>query len=168
MGHVWRDKLDRVLAPDYLGDLDARSVEELRALRDECRAVGDDLSYLRRQVHGRLDIVKWEVARRAAGEGPSSLEELIPKLDDILSGNVHAPGHSQMVENVEPPDLEELTEELDSLVPPTWELIELDDDALRQWAGKLEELEEGYSRPRQEVFRREDTVKDVLARRLAE
>ena len=168
MRNVWRDKLERVLASDYLGDLDARSVEELRVLRDECREVGDDLSYLRRQVHGRLDIVRWELARRAAGEGPSTLEELIPKLDGILSDNVHAPGHSQMVDNVEPPDLDELTEELDSLVLPTWSLIELDEGALRDWAAKLEELEEGYSRPRREVFQREDAVKDVLADRLGE
>ncbi|HWC11860.1 MAG TPA: hypothetical protein VG455_11620 [Acidimicrobiales bacterium] len=165
---MWRDRLERVLAAEYLGDLDGRSVDELRALRDECRAVGDDLSFLRRQVHGRLDIVRWELARRAAGEGPSSLEELIPKLDDILSSNVHAPGHTQMVENVEPPDLDELTEELDSLVPPTWGLIELDDEALRGWAAKLQELEEGYSRPRREVFQREDAVKDVLTDRLGE
>ena len=112
-----------MLAPDYLGHLGGRSVDELRALRDECRAVGDDLSFLRRQVHGRLDIVRWELARRAAGEGPSSLEELIPKLDD---------------------------------------------EALQGWAAKLLELEEGYSRPRREVFQREDAVKDVLTDRLGE
>jgi hypothetical protein len=168
VSRVWRDKLDRVLAPDYLGDLGGRPVEELRALRDECRAVGDDLSFLRRQVHGRLDIVKWELERRAAGEGPSTPAELVERLNDILSSNVHAPGHSQMVDNVEPPDLDELTEELDSLLPPTWALLELDEEGLRTWAGTLEELEEGYSRPRREVFAREDAVKDALAERLAD
>ncbi|HEX2193203.1 MAG TPA: hypothetical protein VHH09_08415 [Acidimicrobiales bacterium] len=165
---MWRDNLERVLADGYLGDVESRSVEELRSLRDECRAVGDDLSYLRRQVHGRLDIVNWELARRAAGEGPSTAAELVEKLDDILASNVHAPGHSQMVDNVEPPDLDELTEELDSLLPPTWALLDLDEAGLRSWAAKLQELEEGYSRPRREVFRREDAVKDVLAERLGE
>ena len=165
---MWRDKLERVLASEYLDDLEGRSVEELRTLRDECRAVGDDLSFLRRQVHGRLDIVNWELARRAAGEGPSTPAELVGKLDDILADNIHAPGHSQMVDNVEPPDLEELTEELDSLLPPTWALLELDEQGLREWAAKLRDLEEGYSRPRREVFRREDAVKEVLAARLGE
>ena len=168
MTDVWREKLERVLAADYLDDLESRPVDELRALRDECRAVGDDLSFLRRQVHGRLDIVRWELGRREAGEAPSSLEELIPKLDGILSGNVHAPGHSQMVDSVEPPDLDELTEELDSEVPPTWALLELDEEGLRGWAAKLEELEEGYSRPRREVFQREDAVKDLLAERFGD
>ncbi len=165
---VWRGKLERVLAADYLDDVESRPVEELRALRDECRAVGDDLSFLRRQVHGRLDIVRWELDRRAAGAGPSTPAELVEKLNDILAENIHAPGHSQMVDNVEPPDLDELTEELDSLLPPTWALLELDEEGLRGWAAKLEELEEGYSRPRREVFEREDAVKDLLAERLGD
>ena len=165
---MWRDKLERVLAADYLDDVESRPVDELRSLRDECRAVGDDLSYLRRQVHGRLDVVRWELDRRAAGEPPSTLAELIPKLDGILSENVHAPGHSQMVDSVEPPDLEELTEEIDSLVPPTWALLELDEDELRGWAAKLQELEEGYSRPRREVFQREDAVKALLTERFGD
>jgi hypothetical protein len=165
---VWREKLERVLATDYLDGVESRPVEELRILRDECRAVGDDLSFLRRQVHGRLDIVRYELERRAAGEPPSTLEELIPKLDGILSGNVHAPGHAQMVDTVEPPDLEELTDEVDSVVPPIWALLELDEDELRGWAAKLEELEEGYSRPRREVFQREDAVKALLAERFGD
>ena len=165
---VWREKLERVLAADYLDDVESRPVEELRTLRDECRAVGDDLSFLRRQVHGRLDIVRWELDRRATGAGPSTPAELVEKLDGILSGNVHAPGHSQMVENVEPPDLDELTEELDSILPPTWALLELDDDELRRWAAKLEELEAGYSRPRRQVFEREDAVKALLTERFGD
>ena len=165
---MWREKLERVLAPGYVDDVESRSVEELRVLRDECRAVGDDLSFLRRQVHGRLDIVRWELDRRATGKGPSTPAELVEKLNDILSGNVHAPGHSQIVDNVEPPDLDELTDELDALVPPTWTLLELDEEGLRGWAAKLEQLEEGYSRPRREVFQREDAVKDVLAERLGD
>lgn len=168
MADVWREKLERVLATDYLNDVESRPVEELRILRDECRAVGDDLSFLRRQVHGRLDIVRWELERRAAGEGPSTPAELVDKLGGILSGNVHAPGHSQMVDNLEPPDLDELTEELDSVLPPTWVLLDLDEEGLRSWAAKLEELEEGYSRPRREVFQREDAVKDLLTERLGE
>lgn len=168
MTNVWRGKLERVLAADYLDEVESRPVEELRTLRDECRAVGDDLSFLRRQVHGRLDIVRWELDRRATGAGPSTTAELVEKLNDILSGNVHAPGHSQIVDNVEPPDLDELTEELDSLLPPIWAVLELDEQGLRDWAAKLEELEQGYSRPRREVFQREDTVKDLLAERFGD
>jgi hypothetical protein len=166
--NVWREKLERVLAADYLDDVGSRPVDELRMLRNECRAVGDDLSYLRRQVHGRLDIVRWELDRRASGERPSTPAELVEKLNDILAGNVHAPGHSQMVDNVEPPDLDELTEELDSRLPPIWALLELDEEGLRGWAAKLEELEEGYSRPRREVFQREDAVKDLLTERFGD
>ena len=168
MTNVWREKLERVLAADYLDDVGSRPVDELRTMRNECRAVGDDLSYLRRQVHGRLDIIRWELDRRASGEGHSTPAELVEKLNDILAGNVHAPGHSQIVDNVEPPDLDELTAELDSRLPPIWAVLELDEEGLRGWAAKLEELEESYSRPRREVFQREDAVKDLLTDRLGD
>ena len=33
--------LERLLEPDYLGDLQSRSIEEIRAMREECRhAIG--------------------------------------------------------------------------------------------------------------------------------
>src|SRR5437763_9515553 len=63
------DDLERLLGPDYLGDVQSRSMEEVRAMRDECRRAEDGLSYVRRQAQGRLDIVASELTRRAEGKG---------------------------------------------------------------------------------------------------
>ena len=167
-GPTWRDRVERVLAPEFLGELASRPIDDLRAARDECRAAGDDLSFIRRQVHGRLDIARWVLSRLGAGEDPPSSEELVANLDSILAGNVHAPGHQQMVESLEPPDLDELTEELDSLLPATWSLLELDAEQLGTWAVRLEQLEREYSGLRSQVFAREDAVKDEITRRLGE
>lgn len=62
-----RRRIDRVVAEDFLDGLADRSVDEVRALRDECREEEARLSYARRLLQARLDIVRAEAARRAEG-----------------------------------------------------------------------------------------------------
>jgi len=162
----WRDDLERIMAPDYVGDVDSRSIEELREMAGESQAVGDDISYLRRQVQGRLDIVRWELDRRDSGEGRSTTDDLVKSLSSVLSSNVHAPGHQQMVDGVEPVHLDELTDELSALVPPVWKLPDLDDDELRALAERLGEHESDYSSLRQEVFSRTDALRAAITGQL--
>ena len=64
--------LDDLLDPGYLGDLTARTMDEVRRMRAECQEVETGLSLLRRLVQGRLDIVGLELARRAEGGEPGS------------------------------------------------------------------------------------------------
>ncbi len=162
----WRDDLGRILASDYLGDVGTRSIEHLRQMAAESQAVGDDLSYLRRQVQGRLDIVRWEIKRRDAGEGRSSTDDLVKSLTSVLSPNVHAPGHQQMVDGVEPLHLDELTDELSTLVPPVWKLPDLDDAELQALADRLDEHESEYSALRQKVFSRTDALRAAITAQL--
>ena len=53
---MWTDDVDRVLAEDYLGELPAKAITDIRSMRNECRAIEDRVSYLRRIIQGRLDI----------------------------------------------------------------------------------------------------------------
>jgi len=162
----WRDDLGRILAPDYLGDLGSRSVDELRRMAGECQGLGDDASYLRRQVQGRLDIVRWELEQRDSGAGRSTTDDLVKSLTSVLSPNVHAPGHQQMVDGVEPPHLDELTEELGTSIPPIWKLPDLDDTELRSLAERLSASEGEYSALRQEVFARADALRATITGQL--
>lgn len=82
-----RRSIDRVLAEDYLADLPARPLEEVRRLRAEADQEEADLSYLRRILQGRLDIVRAELARRSAG----TTEGLVTALAAILSEEVRTP-----------------------------------------------------------------------------
>ena len=132
----------------------------------ECQGIGDDTSYLRRQVQGRLDIVRWELERRESGAGPSTTDDLVKSLTNVLSPNVHAPGHQQMVDGVEPPHLDELTEELSTSVPPVWKLPDLDDNELRSLAERLSATEGEYSALRQEVFARADALRATITGQL--
>ncbi len=82
-----RRAIDRVLAEDYLSDLSGRPLDEVRRLRAEADQEEADLSYLRRLLQGRLDIVRAELARRSAG----STEGLVSALASILAEETRSP-----------------------------------------------------------------------------
>ena len=65
-----RRRIDRVLAPDYLDGLDALDLDELRARRAEADQEEVDLSYARRLLQGRIDILRAEQDRREGGDVP--------------------------------------------------------------------------------------------------
>ena len=75
-------RIDRVLAPAYLDQLDALPINALRARRREAEQEEVDLSYLRRLLHGRIDLVRAEQARRA-GNGHDA--QVVDSLAQILS-----------------------------------------------------------------------------------
>ncbi len=81
-------RIDKVLAEDYLEGLREVSLAEVRALRVEAEQEEVDLSYLRRMLQGRLDVLRAEVARRAGG--PDS-EGLVEGLAKILADEPRAP-----------------------------------------------------------------------------
>ena len=59
-----RRPIDRVLAPGYPDDLSELSPEELRDRRHEAEQEEVDLSYARRLLQGRLDLLRSEQDRR--------------------------------------------------------------------------------------------------------
>lgn len=78
-GAAGNRRSDRVLAPDYLADLNTRPLAEVRALRDEAEQEEADVSYLRRLLQGRIDIARAELARRSE-EGSASLLDALPQI----------------------------------------------------------------------------------------
>ncbi|KOV75572.1 aerial mycelium formation protein [Nocardia sp. NRRL S-836] len=81
-----RRRIDRVLAPDYTEGVEQRPLVEVRELRDEAAQEETDLSYLRRLLHARIDIVRAEQQRRSSG-GSAVVEQLAT----ILSSNAVGP-----------------------------------------------------------------------------
>jgi hypothetical protein len=82
-----RRRIDRVLDPAYLAGVETRPLDDVRRLRDEAAQEETDLSYLRRLLHARIDIVKAEQARRHDGDS----EQVVEKLVKILSSNAVGP-----------------------------------------------------------------------------
>lgn len=74
-------RLDRVLAPEFVRGLGGLPIAGLRDRRSAAIAEEGDLSYLRRVLHGRIDIIAAELGRRADGD-PSPL---LGRLAEILA-----------------------------------------------------------------------------------
>jgi hypothetical protein len=71
-----------VLAPGYLDGLEALPLEEVRALRQDAEQEETDLSYLRRLLQGRIDILGAELDRRS---GSSTDCRVVDQLAEILA-----------------------------------------------------------------------------------
>jgi len=81
-------RIDRVLSEDYLTGLDTAPLEDVRSLRDEAEQEEVDLSYIRRLIQGRMDIVRAELNRR---DGHGSSGTLVEGLAQTLAGEPRAP-----------------------------------------------------------------------------
>ena len=68
-------RIDRVLAEDYLSGLAGAPLADVRALRVEAEQEEVDLSYLRRLIQGRLDVLRAELKRRD-GSGKNLVDDL--------------------------------------------------------------------------------------------
>ena len=72
-------RIDRVLRDDYIAGIASLPMAELRSKRDDAEQEEADVSYLRRLVQGRIDILRAELARRG-GDGTGSLLADLPQI----------------------------------------------------------------------------------------
>ncbi len=160
--------LDALLAPDYLGDVTARPMDEVRTMRADCQEVETGLSMLRRVVQGRLDIVGLELARRAEGGDPADLPDLIARLPELLSDRTRATGVGRLPQLMAPGELPAALEaELDGILGAgkLADLPALDESVLRTLADELAAFERTVSRHRQALFDRIDALQAEITRR---
>jgi hypothetical protein len=162
-----RAALDRLLDPEYLGDLHARPIEEIRSMRAECQQIEVGLSYLRRLAQGRLDIVADELQRRADGSEPTDMAALVERLPEILGEHVTSPGPGRLPTYLDPGDIEGLTAQLDAIVDATAlaGLPELSDDEVRAVMARLTDLEVTVSAQRRSLHENIDALQGELTRR---
>ena len=79
---------DRKAHVEIFPDLGSLSDEELKQLKDDLEAQERELSYQRRVLHGKIDILRAEiVARLQRTGGVQALDEIdVDRLTDILTG----------------------------------------------------------------------------------
>jgi hypothetical protein len=88
MDEQTRRRLDKILDPTFVDALDATEDTELRARLRESREEEEELSYLRRLLHGRLDILRAELDARRGGRGTArGIEVLAKALADPATPN---------------------------------------------------------------------------------
>jgi hypothetical protein len=93
-----RRRIDRVLDPGYVTGLAGLALEEVRARRDDAAQEETDLSYLRRLLHARIDIVHAEQQRRCEGGNAPVVAELTRILAANAVGPATGSGRFQTVE----------------------------------------------------------------------
>jgi hypothetical protein len=163
----YKDELDRILTSTYLDDISSRSLSEIRAMRTECQEAEQALSYLRKLIQGRLDIVHTYL-EHPGSDALRDLGALVNDLPGILSSSRRpsGPGHLPMLLS---PDTEEedLTAELDAILgaDEIGTLADLDLDQLNSVAGQLEVIERRVSKERRALHERIDTLQAELVER---
>ena len=143
-------------------DPSALSLAELRAMRAALQADDDAISYVRRLVQARLDLVLAEQNRRVSGDSRDVSEDLPAILGRHLTGGPARPPRPTEDASEHP-----LAIELDELCTGLGanHVTELDDAQLQQLSSSLEAFEQARSQERRDLFGRLDALSAELVRR---
>ena len=165
MTHTPRRRIDQVQSPEFTSGLDELSLEEIRTRRRVCADLDIELSYYRRLLQGRLDLLAFERRRRAGEEQRSLLEALPEVLASWASGEAGLPERRVAVEV---PDLPpQGRRAVDRALADDFlaRLPEMEDAELEQVQQRLAEVEAEVSRQRRAVFEASDRIQAELVRR---
>ena len=164
------ERLDRVLADGYVDGVGALDLSEVRSRRAECQEVEVALSFARRIVQGRLDIIHAEIERRSSGGGPSSAGELVDRLEkgEMIGDHARPPGFGRLPTVIAPgSESDEFLAEADTVADAESlaNIAEVDDDTLSRLSDQLGEVERSLSERRRQVFDRIDVFQGEIVRR---
>lgn len=163
-------ELDVVNEPSFLSDLTSRDMDELRAVRHRLQSLENSLSYVRRLVQGRLDIIGGELQRRRDGGDAGDSGDLIGRLPDILSeARGSNPGSVRPPSSLEP-DAEltaQLELKLEEAIPldVLSNVVEIDEVQLTSSLSNLNSLEDEVSQHRRKLHELIDQVQAEVTRR---
>lgn len=158
---------DQVVSDGELAALEQMETAELRVRRQRLERAEEAVSYTRRLLQGRLDLVRAELARRddpAAGD-------LLDGLAHILAGDERGssdPAQARATRVRVPEDADRYASLLDRLVGDTQirgSLSELPVDQLEGLVARYSGVERSLSSLRRALFDRIDALRDELAAR---
>lgn len=160
--------IDDLLDPAFLSGLTTLAIDELRTRRSQATEVEVGLSYVRRLVQGRLDIVMTEAKRRESGGSEGDIADLVSRLPEILSDRVRGPGNGRLPTLMAPAEMAspEIAR-LDAIVDAEQlgSLPRVDDTDLRAMVDALAAFEREVSAGRRALFDVIDQLQGELVRR---
>jgi hypothetical protein len=159
-----------VLADDFVADLHALTDDELRARRDDAHAEENEVSYVRRLLQGRIDLLRTATERRGRGEvlepGRSD-EELAAVLSRVLADPAqHGGGGSRYVDVTLPAPRRRRAAEVAADDVRLSDPASLGDADLQRAQELLEEQERQVSASRRRILRALDLLNAELQRRV--
>lgn len=167
-----RRRIDRVLDPAFLEGLDSLDLDDIRARRAEADQEEVDLSYARRMLQGRLDILRAEREARESGRPglgePRSDSEIAAQLSKILADEPRVDhGLGRHISSAQPSRVGETRREAERAVADVGgsDLAHLTDAELLGALEHLEDVERRVSRARRQVQGVVDSLTAEIARR---
>lgn len=160
-------RIDQIKAEDFISDIEAIPIAELREKRFMCDSLDKEYAYYRRMLHGKLDLLSFELRRRR-GEEERSLIEALP---EILSGPHGDPNPGARVMDIDLPDLPDIgRRDLDKVMRDDFvsHIGDYTDDELEEIRRGLADAEQSLSGDRRIVFETYDRLQTELARRYRE
>ncbi|MFH8289403.1 ABC transporter substrate-binding protein [Streptomyces sp. NPDC018059] len=151
-------------------DLAARRLPELRELRRAAQQDEADLSYVRRLLQGRIDILRAEIARRGNTLEPKPEAAVVDRLSEILADAPARQRSSARHVTLGTPHSEEyrlLATEMLAEVALS-DLAARTDEELSAAMGRLVRYEQQVSRRRQSLQRTADHCSAEITRRYRE
>lgn len=165
MTHAQRRRIDLIRSPEFTSGLEGLPLVELRARRRLCVDLDVEYSYYRRLLQGRLDLLAFEMRRRAGEESRTLLEALPEVLAAWISQQPGLPARRVPVRTPELPAAgrravdRALSDDFLARLP------EMSDEELAVVHDRLAEVEAEISRQRRAVFDATDRLEAELVRR---
>lgn len=166
-----RRRIDTINDPQFIADIENVPLDVLRERRTLCDDLDTELSYYRRLLHGRMDLLAFELRRRA-GEETRSLIEALP---EILAGTetMADQGRSGMPRAIpiETPDIPlEGRRTIDRVLGDDFlaRLPSLDTEELERIQALLTEVEGEISDQRKDVYEAYELILGEVTRRYRE
>jgi hypothetical protein len=157
-------RIDRVLAPEFVDGLQEIDEKELRERRDLSRAEREYLSYVRRLVQGRRDILQAELERRRRGGDEESLLEMVAAtLADAPTGSSRG---EAPVFTIPDDEISLARRKVERLVSDSRlsDLPGLSNEELEEAVARIDEEERDLSDLRSRVLQVYDTLQAELVR----
>lgn len=158
-----------VLRDEYLAHLDSRSLTDLRTMRESCLMLETELSYVRRLLQGRIDIVADELERRRRGE-TSTPADLVARLPAILAdGPSNQPRGNRLVRMLTPAEEIRIEQSVEALLGmPLTDVAGSTEDDVESVLARLRSAEHDVSGQRRSLHGRLDAITAEIARRYGE
>ncbi len=169
LGLMAQFTLDVALDPGYISDLEHLPLPELRAKRDACNELETDLSYLRRIVQARVDLVMAESERRQEGRSEPGPDALVQQLAQILGDHGRGEGPGRLPSIFAPAEGTQvaLAAHVEEVLPSDklGALGDLSAEELNELLADLSALEREVSAERRALHDIMDRLQEELVRR---
>lgn len=153
------ERLQPLFDDAYLASASDMDVTELRRMRDECETEERRVSYARRILQGRIDVLRSEASRRDTGGSLGVLE----RLSDVLADHDQRPFDPATARPPSTVDPGELGDDVDLAGPA--DVTALDDEALAELADRYAQQEATLSSLRRRLFDVIDRLQSEIADR---